>query len=1585
MSETSQNRYALLIAADAYTDPALGALCAPQQDVTDLARVLEAPEIGGFTDVVPLVNPDVQAVRERISDFLRDKRRDDLLLLYFSGHGVIDRADGHFYLAFGETEQEDPSVAGLPADWITRQLDRRTLQRVVVILDCCYSGRFEGTKGADDLDLDAIFNTGYGRVVLTASRASERSWDGNVLSTPEGAPIPHSLFTHYLVEGLETGLGGASAEPFITVDALYEYAYRRVMETAKSELQTPTKFARQEGSPLVLARNPRPALAPAPLPGTLGRIFISYSPTDGVARAEALYDALAREGVPVWLDRRDVRPGLAPEGQVEAALQECRAVLLLLTPDAAAPGCDCEREWRQALRYKKPIVPLLAGGEPPFYLQNRRAFSPEGADWPAALRQYLDWLSGPEGQLQTLRDRRGDAERDLRTADPPEAARIRSEMELLDRQIRDLTTRLAHPEQAAQETDLRIRSGLERERQPLAPVGGKVARIINAPPYAPPAHFQDRDTELRLLARYLRDPACRLVTVVGRAGVGKTAMVLKLLKAAENGRLPVLQEGEDERFPVEGILYLSQVIGRPISWPNLHADLCRLLPGAGAEAATAVYRDPQAPLTAKVQALLAPFAERRVLVLLDNLEDLVDPATRELTDAELAEALTAFLRAPQHGVTLLATTRVAPRALTLVEPGRQHTLELDTGLASPHAEAVLRALDADGSVGLRDAPDALLGQAREATRGYPRALEALYAILSADRYTTLAEVLSRAEEALPENVVAALVGDAYSRLDPAAQQVLQALAVYNRPATPAAVDYLLRPYLPGVDSAPILQRLTVMHFARREGERYSLHPVDRAYAFSRIPPHTQPAFLSRAADYYREARKPRAAWKTLDDLAPQLAEFELRCAAGEYDAAADVLTDIDFDYLLLWGHVRLMARLHEQLQGKLRDRRLASISAGNLGNAYSDLGRIAEALDCYQQALAIDREIGDRRGEGVDLGNLGNAYRGLGRIAEAIAYHEQALTIAREIGDRRGEGADLGDLGNAYYSLGRSAEAIAYYEQALTIAREIGDRRNEGVWLSNLGIAYRDLWRIAEAIAYHEQALTIAREIGARRLEGNALGNLGIAYYSLGRIAEAIAYHEQALAIDREIGDRRGEGADLGALGLAYSDLGRIAEAIDCYEQALTIAREIGDRRGEGADLGNLGLAYSDLGRIAEAIDCYEQALAIAREIGDRRGEGNHLGNLGNAYYSLGRIAEAIAYYEQALAIAREIGDRRGEGNHLGNLGLAYSDLGRSAEALDFYEQVLAIAREIGDRRNEGAWLGNLGNAYSDLGCIAEAIAYYEQALTIAREIGDRRGEGHRLGNLGLAYSDLGRIAEALDFYQQALAIDREIGDRRGEGVRLGNLGLAYRGLGRIAEAIDCYEQALAIDREIGDRRGEGVDLGNLAEALLAQGDLAPALTRAQESVRIAGELAAPDLASYAGTTLALIHASAGDFAAALAAAETACAHACPLNAAAAHALRGSAAWRLGRVETAREAFRAACAAVEAVPDYTALYEQLDALGVARCGLALVEPEQRDAHLQAAREAFRAARALTAAPGIVADVQRRLALLDGGFEDLARG
>jgi tetratricopeptide (TPR) repeat protein len=126
---------------------------------------------------------------------------------------------------------------------------------------------------------------------------------------------------------------------------------------------------------------------------------------------------------------------------------------------------------------------------------------------------------------------------------------------------------------------------------------------------------------------------------------------------------------------------------------------------------------------------------------LDNFETLVDAESLSLRDSELSEALNALLGTQRHAVKAVITTRIAPRDLAISEPGRQHHLSLDEGLESPYAENVLREMDADRRVGLKSAPDALLKVAREKTRGYPRALEALYAILSVDRYTTLEELL----------------------------------------------------------------------------------------------------------------------------------------------------------------------------------------------------------------------------------------------------------------------------------------------------------------------------------------------------------------------------------------------------------------------------------------------------------------------------------------------------------------------------------------------------------------------------------------------------------------------------------------------------------------------------------------------------------------------------------------------------------------------------------------------------------------------------------------------------------------------------
>jgi CHAT domain-containing protein/tetratricopeptide (TPR) repeat protein len=318
------------------------------------------------------------------------------------------------------------------------------------------------------------------------------------------------------------------------------------------------------------------------------------------------------------------------------------------------------------------------------------------------------------------------------------------------------------------------------------------------------------------------------------------------------------------------------------------------------------------------------------------------------------------------------------------------------------------------------------------------------------------------------------------------------------------------------------------------------------------------------------------------------------------------------------------------------------------------ISQFQAALQSWQQALIIYREIKDRQSEGIALGSLGVAYQSLGDYAKAIEYEQQWLAIAREIKDRQSEGKALGNLGNAYRNLGDYAKAIEYQQQWLAIAREIKDRQSEGMALNNLGNAYNFLGNYAKAIEYQEQSLAIAREIKDRQSEGIALGSLGNAYRNLGDYdAKAIEYQQQWLAIAREIKDRQSEGMALNNLGNAYRKLGDYAKAIEYQQQWLAIAREIKDRQSEGIALEELGRAYQSLGDYAKAIEYEKQGLVIAREIKDRQREGPALGFLGYAYQSLGDYAKAIEYQQQWLASAREIKDRQSEGEALGLLGLA--------------------------------------------------------------------------------------------------------------------------------------------------------------------------------------------------------------------------------------------------------------------------------------------------------------------------------------------
>lgn len=201
-------RVALLVATDRYEDAGLSRLTAPSDDVRQLAIVLRDPRIAGF-EVISLYNEPHHIVGRAIGKFYRERRHDDLTLLYFTGHGVKDEG-GHLHLAMIDTEHENLQFTGLQAEQVRIAMEECRSRRNLIILDCCYAGAFPvGWSGKGDGKVHAVEQlAGRGSVILASSDVMQLSFEGNnviEMGPPSLRSGPASLFTRYLVEGLRTG------------------------------------------------------------------------------------------------------------------------------------------------------------------------------------------------------------------------------------------------------------------------------------------------------------------------------------------------------------------------------------------------------------------------------------------------------------------------------------------------------------------------------------------------------------------------------------------------------------------------------------------------------------------------------------------------------------------------------------------------------------------------------------------------------------------------------------------------------------------------------------------------------------------------------------------------------------------------------------------------------------------------------------------------------------------------------------------------------------------------------------------------------------------------------------------------------------------------------------------------------------------------------------------------------------------------------------------------------------------------------------------------------------------------------------
>ncbi|OBQ35836.1 MAG: sulfatase-modifying factor domain-containing protein [Anabaena sp. CRKS33] len=239
-------KIALLIGVSEYGE-SIPPLLSSLHDVEAMERVLKNPNLGNFTQVKKLLNPNSEAMRIAILNLFKNAEKDDLLLFFFSGHGMIND-DNHLYLATRNTAKDNFEATAVDGNFIQAQSKNCYSKRQVLILDACYSGAFANGWHTKSIGVDIKKQLGAeGRVVMTSSGATQTSF------TQEGATL--SLYTQYLVEGIETGAADNDSDGKIHIQELHAYAKTKV-QAVKPNMK-PDIILDKEGYNILLAYAPK--------------------------------------------------------------------------------------------------------------------------------------------------------------------------------------------------------------------------------------------------------------------------------------------------------------------------------------------------------------------------------------------------------------------------------------------------------------------------------------------------------------------------------------------------------------------------------------------------------------------------------------------------------------------------------------------------------------------------------------------------------------------------------------------------------------------------------------------------------------------------------------------------------------------------------------------------------------------------------------------------------------------------------------------------------------------------------------------------------------------------------------------------------------------------------------------------------------------------------------------------------------------------------------------------------------------------------------------------------------------------------